>query len=246
MNSDKTPAASATPYTPASPDMDEKKLKCTLYWKPGDPPGKPEKPEEWKLVRTCDWSFDIKDPHGFPPPNTFLDDYLACKIIGSELPNEEWSWRWPINFLPGGHLNWNLQGVGRAAKVKIQGVWYYVRYKGVELHGQEGRQAGLPRRVKISTSGEPNTKTRTCDLTSDFPSSPNKKIRIREEIREEEDDDTTMSLKRAVTNYQELFLKADEMMDQLFKARNINACLNAWREIATQYNLLSEDAQKLL
>lgn len=291
--------ADPTPATPAPPTRDLDKLE-DMIWKPGDPPGELGKELEWKWVRTHTWSFDINDPHGFPPPHTLLDDYLTWKILKSELSGEERFRRWPINFLPGGNPNGNLGGIGRAAKILDQGVWYYVRWGGVELHGQEGGMAGLQRMVNISTSDEsssilqtakaaakdikytviipapssdenrrgnksaqtvlanPNhdpcddslpsspveSKKRTYESISGFPPSSKRKMMVREEIAEK--DDTVLLLRRAVINFQELLLKADELMNQLRESRSIHVVLNAWRGVALQYNLLSDDIEELL
>ena len=191
--------------------------------------------------------------------------------------------------------------MGRAAKKTIEGVDYYVEYRGVVLHGQEGYKFGLPRRINISTSsgsscisqtdeglaediegtamsavtfpGEnrkggtsartvltsPNhdvhnnsppsspleSRKRSRDSTSGFPSSSKKKMMVQEEILEEDNDEVVL-LRRAVINFQELFLKADELVHQLKQSRKINTYLNAWRGVALQYNLLSDDAEKLL
>lgn len=264
------------------------------------PPGEPGNPLEWKWVRIYDWSFDTADPNGFPPPLTLLDDYLAWKIIESELPSEVRFRRWPVNFRPDGSLNAHLLGIGRAAKVLREGVWYYIMYRGVELHGQEGSMAGYPRTENISTSSEssgisptdkaavkdiektlttavasseenrkgmklaesaltsPNhdlrchsppsspleSKEGTYESMSGPPLSSKRKMAVREVMPEE--DGEKVLLRRAVINYQNLLLKADELMHQLQESRNINASLNAWREVALQYNLLSDDNEKLL
>lgn len=238
MDSDNTPAA------PASPNMDQENLRDLYIWKPGDPPGEPEKEFRWKWVRTYDWSFDIKEPNGFPPPNTVLDAYLVWRIFKSELPIEEWSRRWPVNFYPRGHMKHYFRLVGSALEMKIQGMGYYVKYKGVKLLGEEGGKAELPTQANNAIASQSNKRKRTCDLISGYPSSPKRKMMVRDQIPEEEDD--TILLKRAVVEFQELLLEADEMMDRLKKSRNVNACLNAWREIASKYNFLSNDTEKLL
>lgn len=51
-------------------------------------------------------------------------------------------------------MNVKFLEIRRAANIMKQSVWYYVLYRGVELHEQQGPMVGLPRTENISTFSE--------------------------------------------------------------------------------------------
>jgi hypothetical protein len=120
--------------------------------------------ENWPLVRTYEWSWDPADLNGFPPSNHILDDWLVWRIMNSSLKGPERFRRWPVNFQQKGYVDWHVNGIGRAAKVFMDGEWKYAVVGGVEMHGQEGQRFGRERRTAHRTVTSKETTGATAFL----------------------------------------------------------------------------------
>ena len=82
------------------------------------------------------------DRNSWPPAFVNLQDWHVFKILQAGIPTKDCNTRWPADFLGTGRVSEHRNPKGRAAKMDMNGVLYYVVLSNnYQLSGDEGSQA---------------------------------------------------------------------------------------------------------
>ncbi|MCJ1225761.1 hypothetical protein MMC12_002410, partial [Toensbergia leucococca] len=77
----------------------------------------------------------------FPPKHTKLADWWIFVLVKVEV--QERGHIWEADFTTHGTLRRRHSACGRPAKYQQAGIWHYITLDGVNLMGDEGKQAGI-------------------------------------------------------------------------------------------------------